>query len=204
MNNILVDYTDNDSKMIINRVQLADLEDVLHFPPRRYVEGYQFGNRMWRSPEAHAEGRVHKPSDIFSFAIVVSNYAPFKFYVDPTKYLQCIYAVTKHLLFAVNEEELEKEGIDAISEILERQLSYFGEFDSIKALIDYLGDNPWRQVFEILYEGFSSEYPQKSFRLMGGLDPIFQDLIVRLTDFDPAKRITAHEALNHPWFEGID
>lgn len=28
-------------------------------------------------------------------------------------------------------------------------------------------------------------------------------LISAMTNFDPEKRITAHEALNHKWFEGI-
>lgn len=27
---------------------------------------------MWRSPEAHAQGRINKPSDMFSFGIIVS------------------------------------------------------------------------------------------------------------------------------------
>lgn len=35
--------------------------------------GKQAGNWMWRSPEAHARGPVNKPSDVFSFAIVVST-----------------------------------------------------------------------------------------------------------------------------------
>lgn len=34
--------------------------------------GKQAGNWMWRSPEAHARGPVNKPSDVFSFALVVS------------------------------------------------------------------------------------------------------------------------------------
>jgi hypothetical protein len=34
--------------------------------------GRQAGNWMWRSPEAHAQGPLNKPSDIFSFALVVS------------------------------------------------------------------------------------------------------------------------------------
>lgn len=35
--------------------------------------GKQAGNWMWRSPEAHARGPVNKPSDVFSFALVVSS-----------------------------------------------------------------------------------------------------------------------------------
>ncbi len=30
--------------------------------------------------------------------------------------------------------------------------------------------------------------------------PIFRDLVVKMTRLDPALRITAREALDHPWF----
>lgn len=59
--------------MEISQVQLADLEDSAHVPPDCDIVGKQAGNWMWRSPEAHASGPVNKPSDMFSFGIVVSN-----------------------------------------------------------------------------------------------------------------------------------
>ena len=31
------------------------------------------------------------------------------------------------------------------------------------------------------------------------VDPSFRDLVLRLTNLDPVKRITAREALEHPW-----
>jgi hypothetical protein len=69
--------------MNIKRVQLGDLEDAAHIPPGSYMTGKQAGNWMWRSPEAHARGPVNKPSDIFSFALVVSfNTNDFLHYCD--------------------------------------------------------------------------------------------------------------------------
>lgn len=53
-------------------VKLGDLEDSAHVPPGMAIIGRQMGNFMWHSPEAHAEGPVGKPSDLFSFGIVVS------------------------------------------------------------------------------------------------------------------------------------
>lgn len=53
-------------------MQLADIEDAAYVDPNSDIVGIQVGNLMWRSPEAHAQGRVNKPSDIFSFGIVVS------------------------------------------------------------------------------------------------------------------------------------
>lgn len=66
--------------MEINQVQLADLEDSAHVPPECDIVGKQAGNWMWRSPEAHTSGPVNKPSDMFSFGIVVSSSA----YVSPS------------------------------------------------------------------------------------------------------------------------
>lgn len=75
---MFIDWTQcPDGSITVQRVQLADLEDAAYLPPDTAVIGKQAGNQMWRSPEAHACGPIHKPSDIFSFAIVVSCYAPF-------------------------------------------------------------------------------------------------------------------------------
>ena len=61
--------------MVIEQVQLADIEDAAYVPAGSDIMGKQVGNWMWRSPEAHAQGRVNKPSDIFSFGVVVSHQA---------------------------------------------------------------------------------------------------------------------------------
>ena len=58
--------------MVIEQVQLADIEDATYVPPGSDIVGKQVGNWMWCSPEAHAQGRVNKPSDIFSFGVTVS------------------------------------------------------------------------------------------------------------------------------------
>lgn len=72
--NIMVDVASPQSRSKIGKVQLVDLEDTayLHFP-NSAVMGAQVGNMMWRSPEAHAMGPVRKPSDMFSFGLVVRS-----------------------------------------------------------------------------------------------------------------------------------
>lgn len=70
--NVFVDWKDHHDGIVIERVQVGDLEDAAHIPPGSHMIGKQAGNWMWRSPEAHAQGPVNKPSDIFSFALVVS------------------------------------------------------------------------------------------------------------------------------------
>jgi len=68
----LIDWKEHQDGIVIEQVQLGDLEDAAHIPPGSHMIGKQIGNWMWRSPEAHARGPVNKPSDIFSFALVVS------------------------------------------------------------------------------------------------------------------------------------
>jgi serine/threonine protein kinase len=78
-NNIMVDWDENDGNTTIRQVQIADIEDAAYVPDDSFIVGRQVGNWMWRSPEAHASGRVHKPSDIFSFGVVVGSVRPLCF-----------------------------------------------------------------------------------------------------------------------------
>ncbi|KAG5301891.1 calcium/calmodulin dependent protein kinase [Histoplasma ohiense] len=182
--NFFVDWQARKDGILIERVQLGDLEDSAYIPPGSAMIGKQAGNPMWRSPEAHAKGPVNKPSDIFSFALV------------------CIYVVHKRVILAVGEEL--DEGVDPLSIVIERQISYFADADGIAAFLNYLGDeNLWVQVFKIIRDGFDKENPRKPFSLWKGADEDFKSLICSMTNFDPAKRITAREALAHKWFEGV-
>ncbi|KAL9272627.1 Mitogen-activated protein kinase 3-like protein [Drosera capensis] len=42
------------------------------------------------------------------------------------------------------------------------------------------------------------------FRMYPGADPLAIDLLKKMLTFDPSKRITAKEALNHPYFNGLN
>ena len=39
--------------------------------------------------------------------------------------------------------------------------------------------------------------------MMNGADDLLIDLVLRMLRFDPMKRISAREALNHPYFDSI-
>ncbi|OJJ87487.1 uncharacterized protein ASPGLDRAFT_64598 [Aspergillus glaucus CBS 516.65] len=173
--NVFIDWRDHHGKIKLERVQLGDLEDAVHIPPESHMIGKQAGNWMWRSPEAHANGPVNKPSDIFSFVLV------------------CIFALHKRVIFAAGEEELE-EGIDPP-----------GHYeDGLNSFLKRLGNEiPWVRVFEVLRDGFNKENPRRPFSLWKGVDNDFKSLICAMTNFDPERRITAHGALAHKWFEGI-
>lgn len=194
--------------MFIEQVQLIDLEDTVYLPSGTVIAGAQVGNYMWRSPESHAMGPIEKPSDIFSFGIVVS--------VMPLilvqslivgHLLQCIYAMLKDVIFAVEESELEDGKVEILSIVLERHLSYFADPESFEGFLRYLDeDNPWQEIFEVVMGGFGENHPRKPFGRWQGpkLDEDFKNLVVGLTNFDPQKRLTAQQALGHKWFEDVE
>jgi len=58
--------------------------------------------------------------------------------------MKCIYAITKQVIFAVGEEDLEA-GEEPLAVILERQISYFADEEGFHAMLKHLGDSPWCQ-----------------------------------------------------------
>lgn len=56
---------------VVKQVVLIDLENAAHLPSGKCVKGMMAGNDNWRSPEAHLKGELGKPSDMFSFGLVV-------------------------------------------------------------------------------------------------------------------------------------
>ena len=116
--------------------------------------------------------------------------------------MQRIYAVHKRVIFAIGEHELE-EGLEPLAIVLERQISYFADENGLDMLFNHLGDTPWCQVLKILKSGFNKTNPRRPFSLWKNVDADFKDLIGGLTNFDPAKRLTAHEALAHRWFGDV-
>lgn len=70
--NIMLDWEEKNSEIVIEQVRVIDLEDASYVPDNCVARGEQFGNWIWRSPEAHVGGPVHKPTDMFSFGLVVS------------------------------------------------------------------------------------------------------------------------------------
>lgn len=107
----------------------------------------------------------------------------------------------KRVIFAIDEEKVD-EGANVLPEILQRQISYFADEDGLNALLRHLGGSRWCQVLQDLRDSFDESHPRKPFSQWEDIDADFADLTGGLTNFDPAKRLTAHEALAHTWFIG--
>jgi serine/threonine protein kinase len=106
------------------------------------------------------------------------------------------------VVLAVDEEEV-PEGIEVLDIVLERQLSYFSDWEGVEGLIRYLGDSPWAQLIAMVAADFNADNPRRPFELWQDLDPDFKDLVVRMTNVDPTRRLTAKEALEHKWFADV-
>lgn len=106
------------------------------------------------------------------------------------------------VIFRVDSEP----NADLTKAILERQISTFAEWNDFEAFIEYLGrKHPLVRELRRMGDSFGAENPRRPFSLWksDNLDPDFKDLIRKMTRFDPRRRITAQEALDHVWFRDV-
>ena len=62
---------DGNGQFKIERVALGDLDCALKLKGEMLLD-YRIGNVMWRSPEGQTRKGIGKPSEVFSFGLVVS------------------------------------------------------------------------------------------------------------------------------------
>ncbi|KAF2966785.1 hypothetical protein GQX73_g6782 [Xylaria multiplex] len=181
-NNVLIDYEQGSSgDVTVKSVQISDLEDAVIVAPGRYLRGPLCGNQLWRSPESWARSRQNHASDVFSFAILM------------------IYVITNEMVFLVSDDQLNAE--DSWRYILRRHLSYFADKDGFNGFLQHIGeDNPFYERVITIANDFPPGNRRQPFESWDDVDPVFRDLVVKMTRLDPVLRITAREVLSHPWF----
>ncbi|OTA65185.1 kinase-like protein [Hypoxylon sp. EC38] len=180
-NNVLIDYGGTDNDVTVKSVQISDLEDAVMVPPGKYLRGPLCGNQLWRSPESWARSRQNQASDVFSFGIVM------------------IYVMLNEMIFLVSNDQLNAE--DSWRYILRRHLSYFADRDGFNGFLQHIGEeNPFYERVIALANDFLPGNRRQPFEAWEDVDPIFKDLVIKMTRLDPALRITARDALKHPWF----
>jgi serine/threonine protein kinase len=165
------------------------------------------GNDSWRSPEAHFRGELNKPTDIFSFGIVVSTSNLLETALTNLP-RQCIYAMLGRVIFDPDDDFHKHHAQQVLPALirLQRQVSYFGDQETVNGLLKHIADdNTNCQVLRMLWEDRSeAQIPYKPFsQWWDGGDTMFKDFIRSLTNLDPAKRASAHEALEHPWLSDL-
>lgn len=63
---------DGNGQFKIERVVLGDLDCALKIKGEKLLD-HRIGNVMWRSPEGQTGKGIGKPSEVFSFGLVVSQ-----------------------------------------------------------------------------------------------------------------------------------
>ncbi|KAI8945849.1 kinase domain-containing protein [Xylaria longipes] len=189
--NILINCRHSDSETLVEQVQISDLENAAYLPKGRCIKGMLAGNDNWRCPEGHFKGELNKPSDMYSFRVV------------------CIYAVLGRVIFGPDDDFQTQEAQGALPTFirLQRQISYFGTQDGLNGLMKHVGDEEVNcEVLRMLWEDRAADYiPYKPFLDWPDVgDAGFKDLVQGMMNLDPTKRITARQALEHPWFADIE
>ncbi|KAK2791193.1 hypothetical protein FQN53_006031 [Emmonsiellopsis sp. PD_33] len=170
-----------EGRVIVKNVQISDLEDTVIVKTGKWLRGPLCGNAIWRSPESWCRSRQNQSSDVFSFAIVM------------------IYVMIGEMVFRVNDQELNS--ADSWRYILRRHISYFADEDGLNGFLEHIGEeNPFYKPLIALANSFGPGDPRQPFMRWEYVEPDLRDLVRKMTNLDPMKRITAREALQHRWF----
>jgi serine/threonine protein kinase len=88
--------------------------------------------------------------------------------------------------------------------ILGLHVSHFvNDVEDFGRFVEYHGgeEDPFVvRIIELLTAFDGKERKRAPFSRWHPVDPQFQDLVGKMTCLDPLRRITAREALQHPWF----
>lgn len=156
--------------------QARRLGRLIHVPLGKATIRRQIGSSVWRSPEVHAEGPLHKPSDLFSFGLVVLICIP----VTLTEGVIVCMLFTRQAYFILIPQEEIKEGGVVQAHVLEGQISYFAGAQSLAEFLEIIKDSPWAEVFAATCDGLNDQNPRKSFSLWEGVSPGLKDLVLGL------------------------
>lgn len=208
--NVVINHTcPRQDEIEVTHVKLVDTESAYRLKEGQVVSGAELGHLFWRSPEAHMKISVGKPSDIFSFGILVRPLAWPRLCVDsPTAaspyaeiFVQAISLLLQIHLFNPGKVE---EGVLPEIAVLEVMCQKFGPFPpGLKA---YIGDETWVRVLDMLNAEVSGQVVAPfSLWTPKEIEPDDKAFVMRVMKLDPWERKTARELLADPWFctEGL-
>ncbi|KAL3450076.1 kinase-like domain-containing protein [Aspergillus insuetus] len=147
-------------------------------------------NEPHRSPEAWCKARRNQASDVFSFgtliiyAMATNSAKKLPFDVDPKK----------SLLFK-----------DRWYRALLRQISMCADNEAFKGFLQHIGsEHPFQKHLVRLKREFDEDHSYRRAPIATSnflaLQPDAADLVAQMMNMDPARRITAREALGHGYF----
>lgn len=183
---------------------MSDLDCALRLEGEKLLN-YRMGNVMWRSPEGQVGKGIGKPSEVFSFGLVVSEFC-FGKKVIADVYQQCLYTITGVETLHPDFEQLKKEGTEPEQVILYKLISIFGPLPS--ELITHINDEYWAELLTALSRVIADEDPSEHFqhweeRVFPNLDTETKRVILMMTNLDPKKRATMDQILEDHWWNGV-
>ncbi|KAI3395295.1 hypothetical protein diail_1493, partial [Diaporthe ilicicola] len=198
----LVDWTlDSNSDPKVTKVASGDFDIALKLSHERPLRApHAVGNVLWRSPEGQSGKGIAKPSDVYSFGRVP------KTLVD-NPFLQWIHGIGGGPMLIPDDDTIEPlivSGVPVEQEVLVRHFLYFGPLPD--GLLRHVGDETWDTFFRAASEIAESEavddpndrFPRWPEDIAPHLSSEAKDIISRMTNLDPAKRVTIEEVLEHP------
>ena len=90
--------------------------------------------------------------------------------------------------------------------VVRHLLSHFGDREGLGGFVDHLDDGEtaaWRDLVLDVVKEFTADKPRKPYSMWEDVDESFRDVITQMTSLDPKRRITAREALQHPYFRDV-
>lgn len=103
------------------------------------------------------------------------------------------------MVLRVSDDQLK--AADSWRYILRRHLSYFADEDGLNGFLEHIGEeNPFYERLVALASSFTPENLRQPFESWDYVEPDLRDLVGKMTNLDPTRRITARQALEHRWF----
>jgi serine/threonine protein kinase len=110
-----------------------------------------------------------------------------------------IYVMVNEMVFRVDDDQLNAP--DSWHYVLSRHISYFADDDGLTGLLEHIGaENPFYKRLIALANGFGPGNPRQPFEYWDYVQSDLRELVGKMTSLDPARRISARDALQHRWF----
>jgi serine/threonine protein kinase len=201
-NNVFVNWhVDEKDEFHLEKVALGDMDCALKLKGGMLLNR-MVGNVMWRSPEGQLGKGIGKPSEVFSFALLVSHFWICRANLA-NRGSKCLYVFTSAQCFHPKFGDLD---IEPEIVVLFKLLCTFGPLPD--ALVQHVNDEEagerlkgqWQAIEEAeCYEPFE-QWSEENLPGLN-LENEAKRLILRMTNLDPAKRALMSDIMMDPYWD---